>query len=167
MASQGLPQGAATTPHKSRLSWACQWLPEDNPRRPLSLKTRAKRKAQQSCHSMWQASAPSPAPLTSIEAPPGTEVLALHQLLRKPESALALQLRTGKNGFNAFLYQARVPSLLSPLCSCGFGHQTAKHIIIHCLIFSAARHALRDDDGHLPDFKQLLTTPTGLQKVIK
>jgi hypothetical protein len=80
---------------------------------------------------------------------------------------LAVQLQTGKNGFNAFLYKVRVPSVLSPLCSCGFGHQTAKHIIIHCRNFSAARHALRDDHGHLPDFKQLLTTPTGLQKVTK
>jgi hypothetical protein len=116
---------------------------------------------------MWQASAKSPAPSTSIEAPPSIDVLALHQLLRKPETALAVQLRTGKNGFNAFLYPARVPSLLSPLCSCGLGHQTAKHIIIHYRNFSAARHALRDNQGHLPDFKQLLTTPTGLQKVTK
>ncbi len=167
IASRGLPQGATATPHLSRFSWALQWLPEDDPRRPLSLQTRAKRKAQQSWHSSWQASAPSPASPTSIEAPPSTDVLALHQLLRKPETALAVQLRTGKNGFNAFLYQARVPSVLSPLCSCGFGHQTAKHIIIHCRNFSAARHALRDNQGHLPDFKQLLTTPTGLQKVTK
>jgi hypothetical protein len=83
------------------------------------------------------------------------------------DKGLAVQLRTSKNGFNAFLYQARVPSVLSPLCSCGFGHQTAKHIIIHCHNFLAARHALRDNHGHLPDFKQLLTTPTGIQKVTK
>ncbi len=167
IASRGLPQGATATPHQSRFSWALQWLPEDDPRRPLSLQIRAKRKAQQSWHSSWQASAPSPASPTSIEAPPSADVLALHQLLQKPETALAVQLRTGKNGFNAFLYQARVPSVLSSLCSCGFGHQTAKHIIIHCRNFSAARHALRDNQGHLPDCKQLLTTPTGLQKVTK
>ncbi len=167
MALRGLPQGTTTTLHQSRLSWALQWLPDDDPRRPLSLRTRTLRKAQQSWHSMWQTSAKSPAPSTSIEAPPSTDVLALHQLLRKPETALAVQLRTGKNGFNAFLYQARVPTVLSPLCSCGLGHQTAKHIIIHCRNFSAARHALRDNQGHLPDFKQLLTTPTGLQKVTK
>ncbi len=29
----------------------------------------------------------------------------------------------------------------------------------------AARHALRDAQGHLPDYKQLVTTPTGLQNV--
>jgi hypothetical protein len=114
---------------------------------------------------MWQASAKSPAPSASIEAPPSTDVLALHQLLRKPKMALAVHIRTGKNDFNAFLYQARVPSVLSPLCSCGFGHQTAKHIIIHCRSFSAARHALGDDQGRLPDYKQLVTIATGLKKV--
>jgi hypothetical protein len=103
MASRGLPQGAATTPHQSQLSWARQWLPEDDPRRSLSLKSRAKYKAQQSWHSMGQASAPSPAPSTSVKAPPGTDVLALHQLLLMPETVLAVQLQTGKNGFNAFL----------------------------------------------------------------
>ncbi len=144
-ATHGSPQEASTTTHQSKLAWALQWLPDDDRRRPLSLRKRAMQKAQQSWHSMWQASAKSPAPSTSIEAPPSTDVLALHQLLRKPETALAVQLRTGKNGFNAFLYQARVPTVLSPLCSCGFGHQTAKHIIIHCRNVLAARHALRDN----------------------
>jgi hypothetical protein len=54
-----------------------------------------------------------------------------------------------------------------PLCSCGFGHKTAKHIIIHSRNYSAARHALRDNQGHPPDYKQLVTTPTGLKKVTR
>ncbi len=124
-------------------------------------------KAQQSWHSMWQASVKSPAPSTSIEAPPSTDVLAFHQLLRKLETTLAVQLRTGKNGFSALLYQAHVPSVLSPLCSCGLGHQTAKHTTTHCHKISAARHTLRDNQGRLPDYKQLVTTPTGLKKVTR
>jgi hypothetical protein len=60
-----------------------------------------------------------------------------------------------------------VPSVLSPLCSSGLGHQTAKHIIIHCRNFSATRHALRDNQGRLQDYKQLVTTLTGLKKVIR
>ncbi len=54
------------------------------------------------------------------------------------------------------------PTLRSPLCSYGRGSQTAKHIIIHCSMFAAARHQLRDDQGCHPDYKQLLTTPEGL-----
>jgi hypothetical protein len=41
MAAQGFPPGATTTPHQSRLSWALQWLPEDNSRSTLSLQIRA------------------------------------------------------------------------------------------------------------------------------
>jgi hypothetical protein len=116
---------------------------------------------------MWQASAKCPAPSTSIEAPPSTNVLALHQHLQKLETALAVQLPTGKNSFNTFLYQARMPSILSPLCGCGFGHQTAKHIIIHYCNFSAARYTLRDNQGCLLDYTQLVMTLTGLKKVTR
>jgi hypothetical protein len=81
--------------------------------------------------------------------------------------SLAVELRTGRNAFNAFLYQAHESSVLYPLCSCEFGHQSAKHIIIHCRNSSAARYALRDNQGRLPDYKQLVTTPIGLKKVTR
>ncbi len=106
---------------------------------------------------------PTPPPLKHHLA----DVLALHQHLRKPEPSLVVQLRTGKNGFNAFLYQALVPTVPSPPCSCGRGSQTAKHILIHCSMFSAAWSQLRDSQGHLPDFKQLLSTPERQQKAMK
>jgi hypothetical protein len=78
---------------------------------------------------------------------------------------LAVQLQTGKNGFKAFLYQVRVPSLISPLCSCGFGHQTAKHFIIHCRNSLAARLIVRDNHDYLPCYELLVMTLTGLKKV--
>ncbi len=165
--TRGSPQEDPTTPHRSKLSWALQWLPDDDPRPLLSLLKRAMQEAWQSWHSMWQASAKSLASLTSTEAPPSTDFLALHQLLQKSEMALAVQLQTRRNGLNDFSYQARVTFILSPLCSCGLDHQTAKHIIIHCHDFLAAGHALRDDLGHLPDYKQLVTTLTGIKKVTR
>jgi hypothetical protein len=42
---------------------------------------------------MRQALAKSLAPLSSIEAPLSTDVLALHQFLQKLETALAVQLQ--------------------------------------------------------------------------
>jgi hypothetical protein len=39
-----------------------------------------------------------------VEAPPGTDVLKLHEGLRKAESLLTIQLRTGTNGLNAFFF---------------------------------------------------------------
>jgi hypothetical protein len=86
-----------------------------------------------------------------IEAPLGTDVLKLHEGLRKAESSLAIQLRTGTNGLDAFLFQARVPSVSSPLCSCGRGWHTAKHVLIFCPRHAEARYELRDELGHLPD----------------
>jgi hypothetical protein len=73
-----------------------------------------------------------------VEASQGTNVLKLHEGLRKAESLLAIQLRTGINGLDAFLFQARVPSVSSPLCSCGRGQQTAKHVLIFCPQYSGA-----------------------------
>jgi hypothetical protein len=67
----------------------------------------------------------------------------------------------------ALLYQACMSSVFAQLCSCGFGHQTAKDIIIHCHYFSAAQHAFTGDQGHLPDYKQRVTSPTGLKKVTR
>ncbi len=63
--------------------------------------------------------------------------------------------------------QARVPSVPSPLCSCDGGRQTAKHVLIFCPRHSGARHELRDEQGHLPNFSKLLGTAEGLRKTTK
>ncbi len=82
----------------------------------------------------------------------------------KAESSLAIHLRTGFNSLNPFLFQAGVLSLLSPLCSCSRGRQTAKHVVIYCPQHSEARDWLSDEQGHLPNF-WLLGTADGLKKV--
>ena len=42
-----------------------------------------------------------------------------HLKLRKAESSMAVQLRSGKNGFNHFLHKVKVPGVLSARCSYG------------------------------------------------
>ncbi len=161
------PRPPATDPAPlaaSQLSWAQQWVPQDDPRRPATISTRANRKINTLWWQQWQSSAKSPPNPDLVEAPPGTDVLKLHEGLRKAESLLAIQLRSGINGLDAFLFQARVPSVSSPLCSCGRGRQTAKHVLIFCPQHSGARHELRDELGHLPDFSRLLGTADGLRK---
>jgi hypothetical protein len=91
-----------------------------------------------------------------------TDVLKLHEGLKKAESSLAIQLRTGTNGLDAFLFQARVPSMPSPLCSCGRGRQMAKQVLIFFSRYAGARHELRDEQGHQPNFSKLLGTAEGL-----
>ncbi len=151
----------------SQLSWAQQWVPQDDPRSPAAISTRANRKINALWLQQWQSSAKSPLNPDLVKAPPGTDVLKLHEGLRKAESSLAIQLRTGPNGLDAFLFQARVPSVLSPLCSCCRGQQTARHILIFCPKHAGARHELRDEQGHLPDFSKLLGTAEGLRKTTR
>jgi hypothetical protein len=87
-----------------------------------------------------------------------------HYGLRKAESLLAIQLRTGTNASDAFLFQARVPSLSFPLYSYGRVGQMTKLILIFCLRHARAWHELRDEQGHHPNLSKFLGTAEGLQK---
>lgn len=58
--------------------------------------------------------------------------LELHKELKKAESSAAIQMRTGKIGFNHFLYTRRVPGVPSPTCQCGWWKQDVKHILLFC-----------------------------------
>jgi hypothetical protein len=93
--------------------------------------------------------------------------MKLHEGLWKVDSSLAIQLRTGTNSLDAFLFQARVPSVTPSLCSCGRGQQMAKHILIFCSRHAGVQHKLRDEQGHRPDFSKSLGTAKGLQKIIR
>jgi hypothetical protein len=66
------------------------------------------------------------------------KVLKLHEGLNKAESLLAIQLKTGIIGLDAFLFWARFPSLTSLLRSCNRGQQRAKHVLIFCSQYSLA-----------------------------
>ena len=58
--------------------------------------------------------------------------LKAHQTLRKHESSILVQLRTGKIGMRAFLFQRRVPGTNTPLCVCGRGPETPSHLVTNC-----------------------------------
>jgi hypothetical protein len=73
----------------------------------------------------------------------------------------------GSNGLEAYLFQARVSSVSSPLCICGRGQQTVKHVLIFCPRYTGAQHELRDEHGHLPNFSKFLGTAEGLRKTTK
>ena len=55
-----------------------------------------------------------------------------HRGLRKHESSILTQIRTGKIGLKAFLHQRRVPDVLSPRCSCEEAAQTPQHLFLDC-----------------------------------
>ena len=55
-----------------------------------------------------------------------------HQSIRKAESSLAIQLRTERIGFAAFLHTPRVLDIVSPACQCGWRREDPKHHVIFC-----------------------------------
>lgn len=66
------------------------------------------------------------------------QVLGLHKGLRKPLSSLIIQLRTGKVGLRAFLFQRRVPGVDDPNCDCG-EEMTVEHVLLRCMKWSELR----------------------------
>jgi hypothetical protein len=84
-----------------------------NPAPLATISTRANRIICTLWLQQWQSSARSLPNPDLVKAPPKTNVLKLQEGLRKAESSPVIQLRTGINGLDAFLFQARVPSVSS------------------------------------------------------
>jgi hypothetical protein len=94
----------------------------------------------------------------AITEPFSTVRTQLHQTCTKPESAMITLLRTERIGLKAFLYKQRVPGITSPVCLCGNGNQTAKHMLIHCADLAPARRQLFADTG-TSSFEVMLSDP--------
>ncbi len=71
--------------------------------------------------------------LTSKYSLLGPDMLVLYVGLRKAESSLAIELRTGTTSLDTFIFQAIAPFITSSLCSCIRKRQIAKHVLIVCL----------------------------------
>jgi ribonuclease HI len=98
---------------------------------------------------------------------PSRKVLDLHDGLIKKRSALLMQLRTEKIGFNDFLFGRRVPGITSNRCPCGSDRQTVAHVLLRC-----RRHRqLRDQElGRLRgrnNLRKLLNERNAAAKAIK
>ena len=63
---------------------------------------------------------------------PTDQVLKRYNSLRKHESSLLTQIRTGRIGLNAFLWERKVPTVLSPHYQCGEGKETMIHLALRC-----------------------------------
>ncbi|EAQ82983.1 hypothetical protein CHGG_10801 [Chaetomium globosum CBS 148.51] len=61
------------------------------------------------------------------------ETLRRHDGLNKAKSSLLIQIRTGAIGLRDFLFTRGVPEVLTPVCECGEGRETAEHLVVWCL----------------------------------
>jgi hypothetical protein len=90
--------------------------------------------------------------------------LKTYRQLRKAEASLLVQVKTGRGGLKSFLYRARVPGISSPLCDCGGGEETFKHLLL-CPRYENQRQRFRSillskfQLSVLPSFHLLLTPP--------
>lgn len=91
--------------------------------------------------------------------------LKLHKDLTKAESALAVQIRSEKIAFAQFLYNRRVPTVLSAECDCGWESQTAKHVIFFCPLRTGRACLLAEAETN--NYKQLPATCKGLKIATK
>ena len=73
---------------------------------------------------------------------PACQCLERHEGLRKHESSVLIQMRTGKIGLRAFLHQRRVPDVLTPNCGCGAAPETPEHLLLSCRETAGERREL-------------------------
>jgi hypothetical protein len=92
------------------------------------------------------------------------KVLRLRTGLSAAEATVATLVRTGKIGLNGFLFDMKVPGIISPACSCGWRRQTAEHVIIFCPEWREGRASmLRKADTE--DFLTLVSINKGLKAI--
>ena len=82
--------------------------------------------------------------------------------LQKAESTLATHIRTERIGLNAYLHSRNVPGADSARCDCGWDHQTAKHVLMHCPDWSHLRSRMLRDAGS-SDYRIIVATTKGLR----
>ena len=96
-----------------------------------------------------------------------SNVPLLHKGLRKPQSALIIQLRTGKIGFRSFLFHRKVPEVKDPNCSCGSGEEmTVEYILLKCQKWKDLRARVLEDQDRR-SLQRLLSTKKGCLAVVR
>jgi hypothetical protein len=76
----------------------------------------------------------------------------------KAHSALLTRLRTGKIGFNEFLYEGRVPGVWNKRCACGHAAMSVRHVLLSCPQWEREREREEELGDMVRDLKEVLGT---------
>ena len=100
----------------------------------------------------------------ALQPRPNAKITQIHNGLKKHQSAITVQLRTGKIGLRAFLYRKRVPQIDSPFCLMCNELETVQHVLLRCPRWEEEREeCIRTGlkGGTRPSLKVLLNTKKG------
>lgn len=103
--------------------------------------------------------------LRDLEPEPSPTWRKRHDGRTKAQSALLIQLRTGKIGFQDFLYKRKVPEVLSGRCSCDTGAMTVRHVLLSCPKWRQARK--EELGARRRDLRDLLQGGTGATAALR
>jgi len=99
------------------------------------------------------------------DTPPTKQTLKLHEGLRKAESALLTQARTGRIGLAKFLYGRRVPGVTTATCLCKAGQETPRHIALYCAYEADRKHYLHVSQNR--SYPQMIGTNEGARHFVR
>ena len=112
---------------------------------------------------LWPGTDPGNCQTIPEDTPLNRAVLKLHSGLRKAESSVLVQARTGRIGLLKFLYNRKVPGVLSAQCRCRNGEETPRHMALFCIEEAGRRQHLRA--GRRLDYQQLIGTSGGARRL--
>ena len=121
-------------PDEEMQQWVTRWAGEER-----SKKGRLQR-VEQEWRARWasQTQGRPPRYLGDIQAADlnptfqDKQPLLKHKQCPKHISSMITQLRTGRVGLRAFLFQRKVPNIITPICSCGEAPETTYHVLLNC-----------------------------------
>ena len=90
----------------------------------------------------------------------------LYKKLTRAQGSLAIQLRSGKIGLRAYLFEIQARDIDSPRCSCGWRQQTIRHILFFCPKHQLARAELWNQIPNT-DLKTLLANEKHLKTITR
>lgn len=164
--AMGMPPGEMTDEESAGVAFAVAKHRRDERKKQIG--KCALELAEEKSAKLWddcrrqRAQRPGPV-LPVLEEAWGKTILDIYTGLTRAQSTMLLRIRTGVIGLNAYLFSINSPNkpLSSPLCSCGVGPHTARHLFLECPQLRLERWKLRNMAGHL-DLQILMTKDAGI-----